>query len=984
MFALAVCSGMGLAQEEAPLETQFRQQVLPLVEENCLACHSSVEPEGKLDLTRFKSASDVAAAHSVWQAVLERLEAKEMPPEDAERQPTAQARAAAIAWIRAFRKFDAARNASDPGIVPARRLSNAEYNNTIRDLTGVDIRPAKDFPVDPANEAGFDNSGESLAMSPALANKYVEAARFVAEHLVLKPRGISFAPHPAQTDTDRDKYCVRRIVDFYQRQPTDYVAYFQAAWRYRHRTALGQPAARLEDVAREAGVSPKYLRTVWSALNDERFELGPMGKLQAMWQVLPKPTQPVTVGTAHPASRDAEVERPGCLEMRDFVVILRRKLEPPVKGLKVQGIHEGSQCFVLWKNRQYAANRRTYNKDALQIERPEQPAEDKQLAVPADETERAKFEESFARFAEVFPDAFYISERGRDYVGKPRELQEKGRLLSAGFHSMMGYFRDDGPLYDMVLDDEQQVELDELWQELDFIANAPARQHIGFLWFERTDSRYLRDPEFDFSRPEHSDCTSEEKITRLVAVYLAKAIRNGASDVAIEAIERHFRDISSRIRWVEQARVAAEPTHLAALVDFAERAFRRPLTETERGDFLSFYRSLRSDPTITHEEAIQDVLVSILLSPRFCYRMDLVMPAGGGQRALDDFELASRLSYFLWASMPDAELLACAKRGELRQPAVLLAQARRMMRDEKIRGLALEFGGNWLEFRRFDQHNSVDRERFPTFTNELREAMFEEPARFFVDLAHRDGSVLDFLYAKHTFVNGVLAEHYDVGDITQSRDQWSRIEDATSVGRGGLLPMAAFLTQNAPGLRTSPVKRGYWVARRLLGERIPAPPPNVPELPADEAKLELSLRETLAQHRDHASCRSCHERFDSLGLVFEGYGPIGERREHDLAGRPVDTAATFPGGSEGAGIDGLRRYLKEHREQDFLDNLCRKLLSYALGRTLLPSDDGTVSQMRERLTEDGHRFGTLVETIVVSPQFLTKRATGPIAKDRTP
>ena len=146
--------------------------------------------------------------------------------------------------------------------------------------------------------------------------------------------------------------------------------------------------------------------------------------------------------------------------------------------------------------------------------------------------------------------------------------------------------------------------------------------------------------------------------------------------------------------------------------------------------------------------------------------------------------------------------------------------------------------------------------------------------------------------------------------------------------------MAAFLTQNAPGLRTSPVKRGYWVARRVLGEVIPPPPPTVPELPKDEAKLDLPLREMLAKHRDNPSCSSCHARFDSFGLTFEGYGPVGETRTKDLAGRPVDTQAAFPGGSQGSGLAGLQSYIRANREKDFLDNLSRKMLVYALGRSL--------------------------------------------------
>jgi hypothetical protein len=203
------------------------------------------------------------------------------------------------------------------------------------------------------------------------------------------------------------------------------------------------------------------------------------------------------------------------------------------------------------------------------------------------------------------------------------------------------------------------------------------------------------------------------------------------------------------------------------------------------------------------------------------------------------------------------------------------------------------------------------------------------------------------------------------------------VEDARLYGRGGLLPMAVFLTKNAPGLRTSPVKRGYWVVRRLLGEKIPAPPAQVPELPADEAKLgDLTLREVLVRHRADRSCAGCHERFDAIGLTFEGYGPVGERRTTDLGGRPVDTRATLPGGAEGDGVEGLRAYLRDRRQDEFVDNLCRKLLAYALGRTLLPSDDELVEEMRRKLAANGYRFGTLIEAIVTSPQFLNKRGDG--------
>ena len=251
--------------------------------------------------------------------------------------------------------------------------------------------------------------------------------------------------------------------------------------------------------------------------------------------------------------------------------------------------------------------------------------------------------------------------------------------------------------------------------------------------------------------------------------------------------------------------------------------------------------------------------------------------------------------------MPDDELLRVAPRAAIcRSRSVLIAQARRMLKDERARGLATEFAGNWLDFRRFEEHNAVDRERFPSFTNDLREAMFEEPVRFIDDVIRNDRSVLDMLYGKsHVCESGARQALRHAGSEGRRRHTGFASTMPTRYGRGGLLPMSVFLTQNSPGLRTSPVKRGYWVVRRVLGEMIPPPPPNVPELPQDEAKLDLPLRDMLAKHRENPTCAACHARFDSFGLAFEGYGPIGEKRAKDLAGRPVDTRSPFPGGSAG-------------------------------------------------------------------------------------
>jgi hypothetical protein len=866
-------------------------------------------------------------------------------------------------------------------------------------------------------------------MSPALLKKYLQAARHVAEHLVLKPDGFQFAPHPVVADTDRDKWAVLRIVDFYKRQPTDYADYFLAAWRFKNRELLGKPNATLAQFAAEAKISPKYLELVWSTLNNSGEEVGPIARVQAMWKDLPqKPEEP----------------RAACEEIRNYVVSLREKIIPEVKNLSAPQIQSGSQTLVMWKNRQMAANRRTFDTNAFQLEgtieqgektntlakaetyerrrdgrtnrqprRVQAPTpdvvqkggfslppevlttkssatfkmaaakkrdDDPDLILPADAAAREQHLAAFARFASVFPDAFYITERARVYMDAEKEQENAGRLLSAGLHSMTGYFRDDGPLYDLILDEEGRRELDRLWQEFDFASSVPQRMHTSFVWFERTDSSYMRDAEFDAYRPEDKSVTSQEKIKQLGEIYHAKAQRNNASETVQEAIKEHFTTVAADILRVEQQRAAAEPYHLKQLEVFAERAYRRPLSQTEREDLRSFYRLSRDENGIDHEEAVRDCVVRVLMSPHFSFRIDLVEAAASEGRVtraqpLSDNALANRLSYFLWSSMPDEELLRHAAAGNLRNPALLKAQVRRMLQDSRLQNFAAEFGGNWLDFRRFEQHNSVDRGRYPAFNDTLRKAMFEEPIRFFTHLVQNDRSVLDFLYADYTFVNAPLARHYGLKEIPATSDDWVRVENTAELGRGGLLPMAVFLTANSPGLRTSPVKRGYWVVRRVLGERIPPPPAIVPELPADEKELgNRTLREALASHRDNEACAGCHARFDSFGLVFENYGPVGERRTKDFGGRPVDIRAEFPNGSEGEGLEGLRRYIREHRETDFIDNLSRKLLAYALNRTLIISDDSTIEAMRANLQSSGHRFSSLVETIVLSPQFLNKRS----------
>jgi len=973
------------------LDRQFEQTVRPFVTKYCVGCHSGKMPAAQFDLQAYNSIGMVTRDYPRWAQVLERLTTKEMPPKPIA-PPPADAIQHVMDWIRAVRAEEIRKSAGDPGLVLARRLSNAEYNYTIRDLTGQDMQPTREFPVDPANPAGFDNSGESLTMSPALLSKYLQAARGVADRMVLTLDGMDFAPHPMLVETDRDRYAIQRIVNFYSRQPTDFADYFQAAWRFKYRAALGKPAANIAAIAAESKVSAKYLSMVWQILGDNDA-VGPIAKLQSMWRGLPAPDQPDRV-------------RAKCVEMRDFVVRIRRHTAMQFAAPVVKGLPAGSQPLLNWKLREFAAHRRDSDLSALRNDTdplPEVPvipdypdlheeaaprwaalsakarASDTDLVVPA--AERQRYEAAFERFASVFPDAFYVQERGRYF---PDDSQDKGRFLSAGYHNTMGYFRDDTPLMELILNENGQKELNRLWEEFDFVASYTARTWVQY-YFNQSGEVQGKGAESGTPRPLNHEITDAAIITGMRDAYLAKAAQDPKNDpVAPEAIRDHFDRVNATLRALEKERLDAEPKQLEAFFRFAARAYRRPLTKSERDDLLAYYHSLRKKKELSHEGAIRDSIVSVLMSPDFLYRIDLMdtgmtssksaMRYVAPSRPLSPYALASRLSYFLWCSMPDEELMRHAAAGDLQRPDVLLAQTRRMLGDERVRGFATEFAGNWLAFRHFEISNSVDRERFPSFNNDLREAMFQEPIRFLEDTIRNNRSVFDMLYGHDTFVNPILAKHYGMPEVKGNQDTWVHVYDADRYERGGLLPMAVFLTQNSPGLRTSPVKRGNWVVQRVLGEIIPPPPPVVPELPSDEAKSDLPVRDLLARHRTNPLCAGCHARFDSFGLAFEGYGPVGDARTKDLAGRPLETAVTYPGGDQGTGLQGLQTFIRAYRQEEFLNNLSRKLLAYALNRSLQLSDEALLERMEATLHARAYRFDSLVETIVTSPLFLNKRS----------
>ena len=495
---------------------------------------------------------------------------------------------------------------------------------------------------------------------------------------------------------------------------------------------------------------------------------------------------------------------------------------------------------------------------------------------------RTRFEAAFDDFRALFPIALCYT--------KIVPVDEVVTLTL--FH------REDEPLRRLMLSEAESRELDHLWDELLFVSEAPLKQVDVF------------EQLFQFATQD-------------------------AKPSAFEPMREPI--LKAAAKFKDQQKDAIEPQK-AAVLAFAEKAWRRPLIEKEINGLHTF------DPRL--------MLVRVLTSPAFLYRGEKA-PAKTGPVSAQ--ELATRLSYFLWSSAPDEEL----RSSDLND---LIDQTRRMLKSDKVRRLALEFGCQYLHVRDVATLEEKSERHFPTFLD-LRDDMQEEVTRFFIDLIQSNRSILSLLDADHTFVNTELAKHYGL----ESKGDWQRIDGLRAQSRGGILGFAATLAKQAGASRTSAILRGTWLTEVVLGEKLPIPPKGVPVLP-EEAPANLTERQLIERHSRDENCMGCHKRIDPYGFALEGFDAIGRSRK-------ADTKTLLPDGTAVDGLTDLRDYLLTKRRDDFTRQFCRKLLGYALGRSVQLSDKPLIEQMMR----SDLRFGTLVEQIVRSRQFCEVRGQDIIA-----
>lgn len=1053
----------------------------------CFECHGTYKPEANLSIERLLG-QDLGPESEHWEKIADAIESEVMPPVEATDFPSADERAAAATWVRGALRSYAEAHAGDPGRVTVRRLTSAEYAYAIEDLTGIAIKVGIDASSDSVGGEGFTNFGDVQFVQDASIERYLEAAKVVADHAVIGSGPMEFYSDPGQTGLElsalariNELYSTKgfRVVSGEGGRPFGLERYgkaFFVAWQFKHRAALGRPDVTVRELAEAEGITGRFAEHIWSVVN--RTDVGyPSREMVARWQALAPPTSSVAASleAARAATDDladylttwpswffargdlaaggAGDESPLAFNDETLVAMPERGFTYALGSRPARGRGAGSTSpdgpttvhllfsninpspgvtpVVVWRNPRVVVRAGGGRGAAPGRGRGGEVVSDVPLrsVLAADVIERLGFGRSVDGtalgendFATAGPVSFDIApaavpgvvqqlvveaQLGADRNGVVRIMlsdRPEGSFRNANTRTVLadlssqGYraYRAGMAEYASLLPPNSHGEAnpadkDPVPPPFDNTYNSP--EHDAFVLrvkYQRTDEFFTANmvDGADRERLDHAwndlfgswpyhnaylDMLAEHYGVDLAGKRIVDMTPEAVAALP-ESMQQYVTPLRRHYDEVRAAFDRAEPGQVDDALEFASRAWRRPLTDDERGRLIAFYEESRSARELDHDGALRLVIARILVSPAFLYRLETVAE-GQDEQPLSGWEMASRLSFFLWSSIPDAELRRAAAAGELETAEGVSAQVGRMIADAKARRISREFFGQWLGFYGFDGYRGVDTSRFPEFTEAVRRSMYLEAVETFDYLVRKQRPVTEMIDADYTFLNRPLADFYGLDVEVPETGEMVKVERAGRLNRGGMLRLGSVLTTTSAPLRTSPVKRGDWVLRRILGTPTPPPPADAGSLPSDPAAFGgMTLRQRLTQHKRDPTCANCHLRIDPLGFPLEAFDNLGRLRDTYQDGTAVDDTGEFADATTISGASGLIGYLKSRNEQ-VRRTFAKKLLGYALGRTIMASDAPLVDEM---LAAGGDAtFADLATKVVTSRQFRNHKGISP-------
>lgn len=809
-----------IAQEQTETNrNRFTESVQPLLTKYCFHCHGPEEQESELRIDVLDPNLLEGKHGGKWHEVLDALDRGDMPPEDAPLQPTAIERDTVVDWLSSELKRAAQLRRSTGGHVTLRRLTRVEYNNTMRDLLGIDMDYARDLPPDLRSIDGYKNNGQFLGMSELQLEEYYKVAK----------KGLA--------------------------------------------TVIVQGE-------RPTSIQQKITRCATGVRNDT-YTLAPYDEVLG--------GTVVSAGKKNPKSKRGGAKKNAmillCLDKLPLTGTFRVRIEasstegdaqfPPPRMLVTIGHKTGALIEP--------------KKTLAQVD------VDAQLGSPRVYEFTGRLEE--------FP--LHIGKTKKKFPGLRVQITDMHARAPTSKPKKSAEAEETAP-------NESQPEL--------IVYSVEFETPVDKAWPPATHTQILP--------PRNSGVTDE--------AYLEQVLR-----------------------------------------EFITHAYRRPAAKHEVDWAVRYYDKLRPEMS-TFEDAIQEVLALVLMSPKFLYLPEFQTHQTDAKRVrLDDYELANRLSYFLWGTMPDQELRELARQNELSNNATLAEQVERMLSDGKSWQFVESFAGQWLDLEGVDAV-AVNPEFFPKFDNSLKEDMKQESLHFFAEILYEKMSCLNFLESDFLMLNDRLAKFYGIDEPRSG--QFQKVTLAPDSVRGGLLTQASFLLGNSTGAESHPIYRAKWFLDRVMGDPPGDPPADVPELDEESTELEnLSLRQKLEFHRKRTACNRCHKNLDPWGIPFESFNGIGQYigAEPNVTTkgkktRLVEDDSILPDGTEVKGSRELVSYLMKNRKEKFCEAFCKHLLTYALGRSLEWTDQPLVDRLSSDFQANGYKMDRLISNIVQSDAFKTK------------
>ncbi|MEO6436165.1 MAG: DUF1592 domain-containing protein [Tepidisphaeraceae bacterium] len=911
----------------AALAGDFRDTLQPLLTKYCYECHGDGASSGDIEFDSFRTGDDLARDPATWKKAIANARGHIMPPPEAEHQPTQDERDKLVSAInRQLYRFDPTR--LDPGRVTLRRLNRVEYRNTIRDLVGVGFDPTIDFPQDDTGY-GFDNIADVLTLPPMLMEKYLASAEKILDEAI---------------PTERIEQRERRIAALEAR----------ASFERRDDRIEGgfvSLSSEQEDALSVTGESPAAAEYRVRVLAYAKYaEPPPPGSTE-------HPPMKLSIMLSDAVVREVEVSadhsQPQWYEARMGVPAGRHVVRVAVRrerGIKADKIVSGGRVGN------------------------EQPGEVAVKEIIIDGPLPGAVQRLVGDRLQAFGSgdrqgSGVVLNRTGDEAAAEIDVPSAGKYVIR-IQACADYAGDEPAKMELLLDGKALTVFD---------VAAPARFKPGPGTGELARNAARAVPQV---------YTMETKLTpgkrRLVARYLNNLLmpddpnpnyrdRNVLID-HFEIVELSAPltapPMTESMRTLFARHTAAAPNDAVAaqavLADFSRRAWRRPSQPQELDRLIKLF-TLASEHGESFQGSVKHAMKAVLVSPSFLFRGEIGDKVAQETSPVGEYELASRLSYFLWSTMPDDVLLDLAARGELRKS--LDQQVKRMLASPRSAALVENFAGQWLQFRNLDAAHP-DEKKFKEYSDRLRDAMKTETRMFFESILREDRSLMEVLTADYTFVNERLAKHYGINGV--KGDHFRRVS-LTTTPRRGVLTQGSVLTLTSNPTRTSPVKRGKWVLENLLGTPPPPPPPDVPPLESEGKSLTGTLRQRLEKHRADPGCASCHAAMDPIGLALENFDAIGRWRDKD-GKDPIDATASFVNGPAFTGAAELTKQLADTRQNDYLRAVTEASLTFALGRGVEPADQPAVEKIVAGLRANDLKFSSLVLGVVNSVPFQMRRA----------